>query len=127
MPSQGQAVNGLYTLTPSTNNDSSPPGTLPSPRHTMKRTFEEMKNGVGKPHVPGAASQNAADATLTPVQTPPEDPPADPRPGPGKEKGAKAVYDPTFDPALSSKEKQKYKAKYKVFGAEVRSTSIRMF
>ena len=115
MPSHGQAVNGQHTLTPITHSESSPSGTLSSPRPSTKRTLEDLKRSAKA----SASSHNVVDATLTPVQTPP-DPPADPRPGPGKEKGAKAVYDPTFDSTLSKKERQNYKAKYKVFGAEVR-------
>jgi histone-lysine N-methyltransferase SETD1 len=125
-------VNGHYgstsnmnTLTPLTNTESSPPKPL-SPR-SGKRTFEQMHNGsISSPYLAPADESRGASRTITPVQTPPE-PSLQARPGPRTVKGVKLIYDPEVDPSLSSKERKKYKPRYKEFGAEVRSTSMRVF
>lgn len=126
------AVNGhnasasaMNTLTPLTNTESSPPKPL-SPR-SGKRSFEQMHNGtISSPYLAPAAESRGASETITPVQTPPE-PSLQARPGPRAVKGVKLIYDPEVDSSLNSKERKKYKPRYKEFGAEVRSTSMRVF
>jgi histone-lysine N-methyltransferase SETD1 len=119
------ATFSMAALTPLTNAESSPPGKPLSPSST-KRSFEQMQNGAGtSPYLAPSGDSRAVSATITPVQTPPE-PNLQARPGPGVVKGSKLIYDPEVDQNLSSKERKKYKPRYKDFGAEVRSTSMRV-
>jgi histone-lysine N-methyltransferase SETD1 len=116
----------MASLTPLTNAESSPPSKPLSPP-SGKRTFEQMQNGATtSPYLAPSVDSRAVSATITPVQTPPE-PNLQARPGSGAVKGSKLIYDPEIDQNLSSKERKKYKPRYKDFGAEVRSTSMRVY
>lgn len=109
------------TLTPITNNESSPPDRMPSPL-SRKRSFEQMQSdGIRSPlrvHPNGG---------LTPTQTPPEMDRLHARPGPGEIKGMKATFDPNINPSADGKDKRKYKVAYTSFGDKVRAASSRVY
>lgn len=119
-------LSNMNALTPLTTADSSPPGKPLSPR-TAKRSYEQMHNGsTTSPHLAHTGDARGISETLTPVQTPPESD-LQARPGSGAIKGNRLIYDPENDPNLTPKERKKYKPRYKDFGAEVRSTSMRVY
>jgi hypothetical protein len=117
------------TLTPITNNDSSSPDKMLSPR-AQKRSYDEMRRaGSRSPQrdsSAAAAAAAAASITLTPSQTPPELPRMHARPGPGQIKGYKIAFDPETAPGIDSKDRRKYKPKYNSFGDKVRAASNRV-
>jgi histone-lysine N-methyltransferase SETD1 len=120
------SISSMHALTPLTNTESSPPGKMLSPR-SAKRTYDQMQNGATtSPYLAPAADSRGVSRTITPVQTPPENT-LQARPGPGEVKGLKITLDPLTDPKLTSKERKILKPTYREFGAEVRSTSMRVY
>lgn len=117
------SLSNMSALTPLTNAESSPSnGKMLSPRST-KRTYDDMRIDASEsPYLAPAAD---TPETITPIQTPPEDR-LQARPGPGVVKGLKITLDPVLDPKISSKERKTLKPTYREFGAEVRSTSMRV-
>jgi histone-lysine N-methyltransferase SETD1 len=121
------ALSNMSALTPLTNAESSPSNSKMLSPQSTKRTYDEMRNGdTASPYLAAAADSRAASRTITPVQTPPEKH-LQARPGPGEVKGLKITLDPILDHKVSSKERKTLKPTYREFGAEVRSTSMRVY
>ncbi|KAJ9668843.1 histone methyltransferase set1 [Coniosporium apollinis] len=104
----------LHALTPLTNNDSSPPGKVPSPRPAKIQkvhTHADVATPNGAPPIDGA--QNASEA-ITPLHTPPQGR-KQARKEPGEISGEKTVYDPELDDKLPQKDRRKHKPRTRAF------------
>ena len=103
------------TLTPLTNESSSPPSTSKSPAHLKQEAHANSE-------------RRGASNTSTTHEPPPQNPVApfpdvelpQARPARGLKKGIKVVYDPELDKSLNSKEKRGKKAEYKEIVDDVR-------
>lgn len=109
------------TLTPLTNNDSSPPEDDKSLADGKYDTFDSqiaLPREASREH-PEVRSTAPGTSTLTNKSTP-ESGKLSARPGKGEVKGTITIYDPDLDKTLSSKEKKARQVQYKTFGQEVR-------
>ncbi|KAL2007131.1 hypothetical protein VTN00DRAFT_8569 [Thermoascus crustaceus] len=97
--------NGLHTLTPLTNSESSPPCKSGSP----SRSKPACRDGVIEDGSRKGVVEDDKTA-ITPLQTPPT-PQSQAHPAGSTVKGCKLIYDPDLDKRLSSKDKRK-KAQY---------------
>ena len=114
----------LPTLTPLTNNDSSPPMVNKTPPHDKKNAAAmEMEIAARTPESQHIAPTPEA---LTPVSSPKaSQPKSQPSGKEGDVVGFKMVYDPELDKTLSSKERRSRKAITRPFREEVGFSNIK--
>ena len=96
------------TLTPLTNDNSSPPGVNKSPAY---RKQESVSNSRAQPPSNSLPSAETAPSGMAAYRGPRNR--AQARPCDGEPKGVRITYDPELDKSISSKERRSRQAKYK--------------